>query len=135
MFLKPIEVDVFIYYGIFVGQGEVDHVLKRNQQKGNMYEFIYGQSLEYMRVGDSKKSKEYVIGKQIDLCRNFSAIRMHYDMNGKLTMAHMNRTKIEPKLSKETEMGIKEKLFKIGFLVEPDYYLFHSYTVNRKGAV
>jgi hypothetical protein len=76
MFFKPVECNASIFYGIFVSAGEVSTAMKRFHHKGDMYSFIYGNGLEYVRVGDDDRANEFIIGKKIDFYHNFLAVKL-----------------------------------------------------------
>ena len=124
-------------YGVFVSQGEVDAARKRfygklakNANMYDNYDFIYNNGLEYIRVG---KSREYVIGKRIEIYRKFVAVKLKFDddTGEKMHLQHMNGTVPSIKLSYKEELEIRQKLFSVYFMALPDYYMVHAYTSHR----
>lgn|SRR5574344_449269 len=130
MFFKPVECQCIIYYGIFVSIGEISSAMKRFKYNGDIEGFIFTNSLNFTRIGDINRSKEFIIGKEIDLYDKFLSMKLKFNDKG-MYLQHMNGKIPNIKLSDTDELNIKKNLFKIGFLSQPEYMLIHSYKANR----
>jgi hypothetical protein len=129
MFLQPIAINVFVYFGIVVSEGEL-HVAMKRLGEHDVYAFIYSHGLEYKRIGNSEKSNRFIVGKEIRAEYSFSYMKL--DVSDGLSLCDNNNTPFDIRLSDNEELEVKQKLYQTGFLGLSNYYLAFNYDKNEK---
>ena len=131
MFRKPIQCNCFIYFGIIVSEGEIKTAMKRLHKNDDIYAFIFGNNLQFQRIGNSKKSSKYVIGKELFGQYAFTQMKMDFDENNNLKLVQANGTPINILLSPEEKKQVTKTIYSLGFFNLTGYYLFHNYEINN----
>ena len=126
MFIQPIAINVFVYYGIIISEGELKTIMKR-QGMNDVYAFVYSNKLQYKKMGNASKGNQYVIGKEIYSCYGFN----YMNLQDGVKLTDKNNLPFTVKLSMEEEFEVKEKLYKPGFFNIADYYLVFNYDKNE----
>jgi hypothetical protein len=130
MYLKPVECSSHIFFGVYSHQGEISNILHIHKMKQEeFYHLIDDAGLEYIQVGDEKRSREFIIGKRISYKREGFVTKLVFS-NENMSLEYMDGTKPNIKLTKEEEMEINSKILKLGFFTNTDYYLINSYQSN-----
>lgn len=130
MFLKPVNCNFILFYGVFTNDAEISNILRlKKMSHDDFYGYIYSQGLQYQRVGDNKRAKEYIVGKQLDYYNDFVAMKIKYN-EGKFRFEHMNGQPVPAQLTPVEEMEVNHKLLELGFFPNTNYYLFHNYDSN-----
>jgi len=132
MFLKPVECDEYIFYGLYANVGEVTRVLGRAQMEfEDLQKALIERDLTLLKIGDNARARECIIGKQIDVYQNFIATEIMFDKNDNIQcLRHLNGKIPNIKLSKEEETQINRYLLQLGFFANARYYLVHSYSTH-----
>ena len=128
MLMQPISINLFVYYGIIVSDGELQTIMKRHESK-DMYLFIYGHKLEYKCLGNSKRGSRYVIGKEI--YAKYAFDYMNLSTSEGLKFCDENDVPFETKLSAEQEFKVKQKLHALGFFNIANYHLVFNFDKNK----
>ena len=129
-YLKPVEFSSHIFYGVYSHQGEISNILHSHGIKNeDFFQLVYDNNLDYSRIGDGKRSNEYVIGKRIHSYRDTNVIKMLF-VDNQMRLEYMNGKSPNIKLSNEEEREINSILLKIGFFPNSEYYLVNTYEAH-----
>ena len=127
MYVKPVTCNMMLYYGVFTNEAEISNILHVKKLKlEDFYGYIYSRDLQFQRVGNSKNSKELVVGKQLDYYNDFVAMKIMH-VGSEIKCTHMNGKDIKLKLTSQEENEVNTKLLELGFFPNTNYYLFHNY--------
>lgn len=130
MYIKPVECYIHIFFGIYSHQGEISNILHIHKMNNDeFYHLIDDAGLEYIQVGDEKRSREFVIGKRISYKREGLITKIIFNGDN-MSLQYMDGVTPNIKLSKEEEMKINNKLLKLGFFTNTEYYIINSYESN-----
>ena len=133
MFRKPIQCNCFIYFGVIVSEGELKTAMKRMHKNDDVYAFIFGNGLQFQRIGNSKKSSKFIIGKEIYNQYAFTSMKLNFDENNQLELLHNNGIPINIQLDKDTQQEITKKIYALGFFNLTGYHMIHNYETNNVG--
>jgi hypothetical protein len=127
MYVKPVQCSLYTYYGVLTHEGEIANILRNKRlQKEDFYVYIAQAGLNYRKLADEERSKEIIVGKQLDYYPDFVAMQIKHTKDG-ITMNHLNKTPVKMILDKQEEMKINQKLLELGFFPNSGYYMFQSY--------
>lgn len=131
MYLKPVQCDAYIYFGVYTQIGEISNILfMNNRSRDELDDMIHENGLSILKIGDNARAQEYVVGKQLDYYPNFIATQLTFDSEGQMSLKHLNNKVPKIKMEKSEETAINSKLLKIGFFSNAKYYFIHSYKSN-----
>jgi len=127
MYIKPVQCSLYVYYGTFTHAGEISNILKNKRlSQDDFYAYIAQAGLMYRRIADEDRSKEIIVGKQLDYYQDFVAMKLIQTGEG-VQMKHLNNSSVKLRLTSEEETEVEQKLLKLGFFPNCSYYMFHSY--------
>ena len=124
--------DMFVFFGAIVSVGELAAATARFATTEGVYGLVYGAGLEYRRVGNSKTSRECVVGVELHHESSFTAFKVVHDVNDVPSLATRAGAPLLTKLETITENEVRRKLQSIGILKKPEYFVLQSY--NLKGS-
>lgn len=132
MFLRPVQCDAYIFFGIYTHIGELSRVLGRNHMDMDAFKtYLANKDITLFKIGDNERAKEFVIGKQIDYYKNFIATEILFNPDDSIQcLRHLNGEMPKIKLPKEKELEINRNLLQLGFFANARYYFFHSYSTH-----
>jgi len=115
---------------VYSHRGEIANILHLKKLKDDDFYFLITEfGLEYTKIGDTKRSNNYIVGKRIHSYDNTTVMKLVFTDN-QMKFQYMNGTTPDIKLDKKEEMEINNKLLKLGFFSNADYYLVNTYKSN-----
>ena len=126
-FYKPVESELFAFYGIFVSMGEISMAMKRTKFNGDIYSFFSSHGVDYMRAENVIRSNEFVVGKRLVFIPNFVKTQFTFAEDGSLKFSDFNINK----LKESEELEVRKKTFEMGFFADTRYYLIQNYKSNK----
>jgi len=131
LFLKPVQCNCFIYFGVIVSEGEIKSAMKRLKHKSDdIYGFVFSKGLQFQRIGNSKKSARFVIGKEIFDWYAFTQMELSFD-NDNINLLNRSGNPINVRLSQKEQHDITMKISALGFYNLTNYYMIHNYEINN----
>ena len=121
----------FIYFGIIASEGDLRSAMRNMHKKNDIDAFIFGNNLQYQKIGNAKASSRYIIGKEIYHQYAFTAMNIQYDEKHHISLLDQNGKAIKIFLDKQDEQEITKKIYSLGFFNLTGYHLIHNYEINE----
>lgn len=130
-FVKKVQVNCFLYFGVLVSIGEVHTAMHRVVNKDDeIYTFVYSKGLNFKRVGDAAKGATLLIGRELFVQDGWTGIRLFTSADGRTTVRSLSGAPVDTNLGDLGEADVTRRLAQLGLVRTPAYILAHNYIVH-----
>lgn len=127
-FVKKVQVNCFLYFGVLVSIGEVHTAMHRVvNQDDEIYTFVYSKGLAFKRVGDARAGATLLVGRELFVQDSWTGIRLFTSAEGYTTVRSLNGALVNTKLGDLEEADVTRRLAQLGLVRTPAYILAHNY--------